>query len=472
MKLLGNFFFSIGRQILAMLFALLVMFFAFNLFNQNMLTLFSKEYSSQTSMIESIQLLKNDFSSSGTLFSSYIKTGNRVNLAEYNESVFASFEKIDELSEKLKNDDEIYLLGSIKTAFTFYFSECCASSFLFNSKGHGENYSYLERFYYSQSVLSYLLKYCDTLLESIVEKNISTNEELRRKERKMKLYNLVFIALLFFSYIVFMVYVSRKLSAPLNQLVKASRRVAEGDFEQKIPEHKTANSVGVLIHAFNKMTADIKKTIEYKELLNQARFLALQSQTNPHFLFNTLNSIGRTITLGKTEQSLEMIDSLSSLMRYSLSENDVPVALRDELEVSREYIHIQQLRFGERIKYEEKIDEELLDSVFMPKFTLQPLIENAIIHGIEPKESGGKIIVSAKKRGGKAILRIFDNGSGIEKNILAQILDNNLLSKRIGVANTKKRLELFEKSEGGVFKIISRKDNWTMAVICFKMNQA
>ena len=115
MKLLGNFFFSIGRQILAMLFALLVMFFAFNLFNQNMLTLFSKEYSSQTSMIESIQLLKNDFSSSGTLFSSYIKTGNRVNLAEYNESVFASFEKIDELSEKLKNDDEIYLLGSIKT---------------------------------------------------------------------------------------------------------------------------------------------------------------------------------------------------------------------------------------------------------------------------------------------------------------------------------------------------------------------
>lgn len=167
-----------------------------------------------------------------------------------------------------------------------------------------------------------------------------------------------------------------------------------------------------------------------------------------------------------------MIDSLSSLMRYSLSENDVPVALRDELKVSREYIHIQQLRFGERIKYEEKIDEEILDSVFMPKFTLQPLIENAIIHGIEPKESGGKIIVSAKKRGGKAILRIFDNGSGIEKNILAQILDNNLLSKRIGVANTKKRLELFEKSEGGVFKIISRKDNWTMAVICLKMNQA
>ena len=471
MKFLREFFFSIGRQILFMLFALLLLFFAFTLFNQNTLKNFSRAYSSQTSLIESIQMLKKDFSESGSYFSSYIRTGNRENLAQYNQMVFRAFEKISDLNEMLRNDDEIYLLKSIETAYRFYFSECCAASFLFNSKNHGENYNYLERFYYAQSVLSYLFKYCDTLLENVVEKNISLNENLHKKEQKLKFYNFIFVIMLLLSYFVFMVYVSQKLSAPLNQLAKASRSVAEGDFNQKIPEYRTANSVGVLIHAFNKMTADIKKTFEYKELLNQARFLAIQSQTNPHFLFNTLNSIARTITLGKTEQSLEMIDSLALLMRYSLSENDVPVTLQDELEISREYIRIQCLRFGERIKYEEKIDEGLLNLVFMPKFTLQPLIENAIIHGLEPKEEGGKIIVSAKIRGGRALIRIFDNGCGIEKKILAQISENNSASKRIGVSNTKKRLEFFEKSGGGVFEILSKKDCWTMALISLKIDE-
>ncbi|MCR4821520.1 MAG: histidine kinase [Treponema sp.] len=492
MKYFSRFFFSIGRQILVFLFLLFLFFLAFTIFNQKSLSQFSKTYSRQTSLIESIQLLKKNFSLCDGFFDSYLRKGNRVDLASFNQTAFDSFERISSLAKVLTVDDDIYLLKSIETAFHFYFTECSASSFAYNNLQSANTYLYLEKFYYAQTVLTYLLKYCDSLLESVIERNISVNEEIRYREKILKVSNGIFIVLLLTAYFSFMAYVYRKLSLPLEQLVKVSRAVAEGDFNQKIPEYDTANSVGLLIHAFNKMTSDIKKmmdsltekvkteekllqekqkNLEYKELLSQARFLALQAQTNPHFLFNTLNSIERTITLGKTSQSIEMIDSLAFLMRYCLSDSDRPVTLGEELGVCREYIHIQQLRFGERIKYEEKLDENLNGSLFLPKFTLQPLIENAIIHGLEPKEEGGKIIISSKIRKNRALIRIFDNGCGMDREILSQILTNDSFSKRIGLKNTKKRLEFQEKTGRDFFRILSRKGKWTMIILSLKIKK-
>lgn len=492
MKFFSSFFFSIGRQILFLLFLLFILFSAFTVFNQKTLSSFSKNYSYQTSLIESIQLLKNDFSLCDSLFGSYMKTGNRVDLSKFNETVFDSFSLVSDLEEKLSADDDIYLLKSVETAFHFYFNECCVASFLFNSRQNLGDFSYLERFRYSQSVLGYLLMYCDNLIESVIETNAVVNGKIRKREKFINAANCFFVFMLLSSYFSFMAYVHRKLSVPLGQMVKVSKAVREGDFSQRIPEYKTSNSVGLLIHAFNKMTSDIKKmmdsltekvkteeklleekrkNLEYQELLSQARFLALQAQTNPHFLFNTLNSISRTITLGKTEQSLEMIDSLSCLMRYCLSESELPVSLGEELVVVREYIRIQQLRFGERIQYEEKLDERLNSLVLLPKFTLQPFIENAVIHGLEPREGGGKIVVSSKIRGGRALIRIFDNGEGIDRDYLSKILSGEAASKRIGLRNTKKRLEFQEKPSEGVFDVISRKGKWTMIVISLKIRE-
>jgi len=491
-KFFTRFFFSIGRQILAFLFLLFLLFAAFILFNQKTLHVISHSYSQQTSLIESIQLLKKQFAQSDALFDSYLTTGNRADLALFNQTVFDSFQLIEDLEGKLSADDDVYLLQSIETAFSFYFTECCSSSFAFNSSRNAGDFTCYEKIYYAQSVLSYLLKYCDTLMENVIERNISVNERVRNREHILNLLNILFVILLLISYFTFMAYVYQKLSLPLEQLVKVSRSVAAGDFSQRIPEFKTANSVGLLIGAFNKMTSEIKKmmdslrekvkteekllkekqkNLEYKELLNQARFLALQAQTNPHFLFNTLNSIERTITLGKTEQSLEMIDSLAKLMRYCLSDSETPVTLQEELDVSKEYIHIQQLRFGDRITYQEKIDQSLNEKVFLPKFTLQPLIENAIIHGLEPKEEGGKIIISSRVRKNRVLIRIFDNGTGIEKSVLAKLLKGDSLSKRIGLQNTKKRLEFQEKNAKNVFRIISKKDNWTMVILSLKMRK-
>ncbi len=492
MKILRTFFFSIGRQILALLALLLILFLCFLAFNRRTLSFFIDTYEKQTVRLDSIQTLRNQFFDGNTYFADFLKTGNRASLAEFNQSANKSFDLISEIVEELHTDDGVYLLRSIETGFSFYFSQCCQASFSFSTKNYEDSFGYYGQFQYAQSVLNYLLKYCDELLEMVIAENKITYGKMTQKEQVLNVYNVVFVSLLILFYLSFLLYISKKLTSPLSQLVRFSNYVADGDFSHRIPEYKTANSVGVLIHAFNKMCTDLqrmmdslketvkteekllreqRKNLEYKELLNQANFLALQSQTNPHFLFNTLNSISRTITLGKSEQSLEMIDCLSDLLRYSLSEAEIPVELESELNVSEEYIHIQQLRFGERIKYVEKVEESLRTEVRLPKFTLQPLIENAIIHGLEPKEGGGMVVLSAKRRGKYAVIRIFDNGNGIPKSVLEQIAGKKYESKkgRIGVLNTQKRLELHEKSSKKVFSIISREGKWTRISIRLKI---
>ncbi len=441
-------------------------------------------------LFESVQDLKNLFGHNSSTINEYLKTGDRAKLAEYNHTAQSAALLISSLYTKVSSDDVTYLLHSIDTAYKIYFSECCSASFLFNSG----NYDYYGRMYYAESIQTYLRKYCDELLGLLLDQSVETNLKIKQQQIYLKIYNWIFMLILITSFFVFLLYVSRKLTHPLSQLVSFSRSVAEGDFTKTIPVYDTTNSVGVLISAFNKMVADLKrmmesmqekvkteqkllreqrKNLEYKELLNRATFLALQTQTNPHFLFNTLNSISRTITLGKTEQSIEMLDSLAKLLRYSLSDATVPVPLKSELEITGEYLHIQKLRFGSRITYKTRIEQGLESKIKLPRFTLQPLVENAIIHGIESSESGGKVIITAKQRGQYGIIRIFDNGMGIPPKTLQQLQNKSYTTRheRIGVLNTRRRLELQEKSVKKTFTVLSREGKWTMIIIRLKLRR-
>jgi len=490
MKLFRDFFFSIGRQIITILAAILVLFIIFVFINQNILSSFSRTYNRQITLFESVQDLKNLLVHSSSTINEYLKTGDRTKLAEYNHVTQSAAVLISSLYTKVSNDDSTYLLHSIDTAYKNYFSECCTASFLFNSG----NYDYYGRMYYAETIQTYLRRYCDELLGLLLDQSAETSRKIRQQQVLLQIYNWIFMLILFASFAGFLLFVSKKLTKPLNQLVLFSRSVSEGDFSKTIPVYDATNSVGVLIRAFNTMVADLKqmmesmqekvkteqkllreqrKNLEYKDLLNRATFLALQTQTNPHFLFNTLNSISRTITLGKTDQSIEMLDSLAKLLRYSLSDATVPVPLSSELEITGEYMHIQKLRFGSRIQYQTQIAAGLENKIQLPRFTLQPLVENAIIHGIEPSESGGKVIITAKQRGQYGIIRIFDNGLGIASETLRQLQDKSYTptNNRLGVLNTRRRLELQEKSVKKTFSILSIAGKWTMIVIRLKIRK-
>jgi two-component system LytT family sensor kinase len=166
--------------------------------------------------------------------------------------------------------------------------------------------------------------------------------------------------------------------------------------------------------------------------LTEARLQALQMQLNPHFLFNTLNAIA-SLMHTNVDAADRMLVRLSELLRYALdSTNEQEVPLRKELDFLRRYLDIQRTRFGERLVILEEIAPEALDAL-VPNLILQPLVENAIEHGIEPRSRAGEIVLRARRDNGKLSLEVCDNGQGLD--------GGNTPKDGIGLSNTRARLQ-------------------------------
>jgi lipid-A-disaccharide synthase-like uncharacterized protein len=191
-----------------------------------------------------------------------------------------------------------------------------------------------------------------------------------------------------------------------------------------------------------------QKELEKQNL--QSELKMLKNQINPHFLFNTLNSISRTVSLGKYDESVLMIDSLTKLLRYTLSNTDEPASLSDELYITEQYLMIQKLRFSSRLEYEINADPDYTKEVYLPRLTIQPLVENAVVHGLEPATPGGKIVITVRRNEMICEVSIADDGVGMCMDSLLNMIyagpsKNNQGS--IGVSNTRDRLRLFTHKE-------------------------
>ena len=169
----------------------------------------------------------------------------------------------------------------------------------------------------------------------------------------------------------------------------------------------------------------------------------LKSQINPHFLFNTLSMIACTAKLEEAETTEKMIISMSSLFRYNLKTSEQIVALKQELDVVQNYIYIQKMRFGSRVAYETDIRTDA-GRIRIPAFTMQPIVENAIIHGLSKKEAGGRIIVRAWERENQVVISVADNGLGMDSQRLRELRDGLKGGKTakvgIGLGNISKRI--------------------------------
>ena len=193
------------------------------------------------------------------------------------------------------------------------------------------------------------------------------------------------------------------------------------------------------------------RAAELEKNLVQAKLHALQMQLNPHFLFNSLHSIS-ALMHQDVEAADRMIVRLSDLLRAALEKSDAQeVTLRDELKFLQSYLEIEQIRFGSRLTVQTEIPSDLLDAR-VPNLILQPLLENAIRHGIEPHAKPGRIELRAQQVNGKLTLDVSDNGAGVG--------DANAVSEGVGLANTRARLrtlygeahrfELANRPEGGL----------------------
>lgn len=198
--------------------------------------------------------------------------------------------------------------------------------------------------------------------------------------------------------------------------------------------------------------------------------MGLQSQINPHFLFNTLNIIARTSMFENAENTTKLILYLSAIFRYNLESQSDYITLSKEIEITEKYIYIQKYRFGDRLKFDVQCNVNT-DQVYVPRFTLQPLVENAIIHGIEPKESGGSLRVKVFSKNDKIQLRIIDNGTGIPFDRKVKILNSSGDSYKghttgIGITNVMTRLRKYLGNDE-CFKIYSKERLGTIVTLTF-----
>jgi two-component system LytT family sensor kinase len=171
----------------------------------------------------------------------------------------------------------------------------------------------------------------------------------------------------------------------------------------------------------------------------RARLQALSSQINPHFLFNTLNTIA-SATRTDPEVARMLIRKLSSILRKLLQEQDHFIPLKEELEFIDSYLDIESVRFGSgKLLVEKEVDEDALES-YVPSMIIQPLVENAVKHGVGSRLEGGRIIIRAKRGLGSAVIEIEDNGMGIPK-------ENTVNGLGIGLSNVNERLKVIYGSQ-------------------------
>ncbi len=222
---------------------------------------------------------------------------------------------------------------------------------------------------------------------------------------------------------------------------------------------------------------ELEKKVHAQELeheritreLEAARYRALQAQINPHFLFNALNVTSHTALFERAGQTVKLINSLASLFRYSLEFKN-ETSIFDELSFVTRYLEIQKARFGQRLSYSVDCPKNL-EKIKIPPFTIEPLVENAVIHGIEPKENGGAVRITVKQSYEHKIqIEIQDDGCGISEDFMVyniQKPENSDKKKHIGISNVIKRIKMFYKDAQISFRRISE-DGGTLISIEFE----
>jgi two-component system sensor histidine kinase YesM len=266
---------------------------------------------------------------------------------------------------------------------------------------------------------------------------------------------------------IIMVFISFRLTRPLHHLAESAQKISGGNFDLPPLPATTNDEVGVVSGAFNEMVAgiakligeirsrsDLEKRLQEQEVqnllmqntLHKAELQALQSQINPHFLFNMLNAGVQLAVIESADQTADYIDKVSSLIRYNLRCIETPVTLNEEITHLRDYFFILHTRYGAtRFLFQIQVEAEVIN-FRLPLLTLQPIVENALIHGIENLESGGRIAVSACREQQRLIIRITDNGQGIAAATL-QLLQTEAKpsghTTGIGLSNVKERLRIF-----------------------------
>jgi two-component system, sensor histidine kinase YesM len=255
--------------------------------------------------------------------------------------------------------------------------------------------------------------------------------------------------------------ISRSIYIPIKKLHDVTTTITKNDL-QALVTHGNVDEITELGISFNIMIGRIRELLDAKireqENLKKAELRTLQAQINPHFLYNTLDTIVWMAELKKTEQVVEIVKALSNFFRTTLSKGKDWITIGEEIELTKNYLTIQKMRYQDILNYKIEVDEAVVDEKIL-KLTLQPLVENALYHGIKPKRGGGTITVRAKQNHDhQVLLEVEDDGVGctpyrlgkIQQEINSENDEIILKESGFGLANVSKRIKLYYGKQYGL----------------------
>ena len=466
---------SIRTRLLTLFMLTITLTFVVNLFvyiNLNqMINRIEDVYSSNLNLNELSEMLVNVQES----MTQYLKTKNTDYLEDYYKYEQEYYNEINELNVLATNSEIKQMEKCIKNMSETYLG-------LTNDTVQAKRGRNVEKYisYYDDASKTY--SYLNTYIYSLNNeqfKDSSTNyTTLIKTLRFSEFFCLSILVLIAVCNILLILLATQSITNPLKDLAKRAYEVSDGKFDGELLEIKSRDEVGVVTGAFNQMVLSIREYINQikermemesamkeKELLmdaslKEAQLKYLQAQINPHFLFNTLNAGAQLAMLEGADRTNTYIQKMADFFRYNIKKDNEMVTIADELQLIDNYIYILNVRFSGDIHYEKHIDESLLN-VQIPSMVLQPLVENAVNHGIRNIDWEGLIILSLYREASRACISIKDNGIGISEEkinkILADEFDYNNQSKDsngIGMSNVISRLDLHYNADN-VFMIKS-----------------
>ena len=378
-------------------------------------------------------------------------------------------ESIKELSNSLSN-----LKVSYQSSPKRYFLYNALSNNIIainNILGNFNISTYTTKDFYLQcytidKILEYMFDYSShQYLTALVVDNSKVVAKTEGQILNLRTSSILMLIVLLILYLVFTYFTTKQITNPIDKMVQSAQQIAKGNLKVKDLECKGPTELIFLENSFNKMktslsehmdlileNAKLEKQIHKKDLehiktseaLKTAKYQSLQSQINPHFFFNTLNTISRTALFENANNTLKLINNLSAIFRFTFEQND-KITLKEELDFVEKYLEIQTTRFQDRISFSMKLDKNL-NNIIIPPFIIQPLVENSMIHGLEPKEEGGSIIIKTEKKKNRVLISIIDDGIGFHLSIKKSSQPN----KQIGITNIRERIRHFYNNDASL----------------------
>lgn len=285
---------------------------------------------------------------------------------------------------------------------------------------------------------------------------VYTSELVKREQAMRAMYIGMALALIVLAGVI-AIFLSDSITKPIKQLQAGMKKVQEGRFQPVYIDAGGDNEIASLNRSFNRMTEHIdelmKRNMAEQVEKRKSELKALQSQINPHFLYNTLDSIIWMIETDDSQQAIKMTSILARFFRQAIGNSDVFVTISQELEYTKNYLLIQQMRYRDKVTFDIQVNPDILECHII-KLVMQPLVENALYHGLKYKEGGGHIWITGYRLENKVILKVMDDGIGMDTETLQNLFRNKNKTggkhNGVGLGNIQNRLKLYYGEEYGI----------------------